>query len=48
MNDSESDITKAVAQNAVQVIKPEIGTDPHTFYIGLDIAAVEARDKDKE
>ena len=43
LEDSESMITKAVAKNAVQVIKPEIGTDPHTFYIGLDIDAVEAK-----
>lgn len=45
LNDPESEVAKSVAKNAVQVIKPEIGTDPHTFYIGLDIAAVEARQK---
>jgi tetrathionate reductase subunit B len=43
LNDPQSEIAKAVAQNPVQVIKPEIGTKPQTFYIGLDIAAVEAK-----
>lgn len=43
LNDPQSDIAKAVAKNAVQVIKPEIGTEPHTFYIDLDIMAVEAK-----
>jgi tetrathionate reductase subunit B len=43
LNDPESEISKAVAENAVQVIKPESGTEPYTFYIGLDIESVEAR-----
>jgi len=43
LNDPESDIAKALAKNAVQVIKPEMGTEPHTFYIGLDIKTVEAK-----
>lgn len=47
LNDTESEITAAVSQNAVQVIKPEIGTQPHTFYIELDIDSVEAK-KTKE
>ncbi len=42
-NDPESEIAKAIAKNAVQVIKPEIGTYPHTFYIDLDIDTVEAK-----
>ncbi|MBN1271709.1 MAG: 4Fe-4S dicluster domain-containing protein [Candidatus Aminicenantes bacterium] len=41
LHDPKSPIARAVAENAVQVIKPEIGTDPHAFYIGLDKAAVE-------
>jgi Fe-S-cluster-containing dehydrogenase component len=45
LNDPESEVAKSVAKNAVQVIKPEIGTEPHTFYIGLDISAVEAKEK---
>jgi tetrathionate reductase subunit B len=47
LNDPESEVAKGVAKNAVQVIKPEIGTDPHTFYISLDLAAVEARQNKK-
>jgi tetrathionate reductase subunit B len=46
LNDHDSDITKAVSENAVQVIKSEMGTEPHTFYIGLDISAVEAKQKE--
>lgn len=42
MNDPESEISKVAAENAIQVIKPESGTDPHTFYIALDIESVEA------
>jgi len=36
-------MAKAMARNAVQVIKAELGTKPHTFYINLDLEAVEAR-----
>ncbi len=43
MNDPESEISKVAAESAVQVIKPESGTDPHTFYIALDIESVEAK-----
>ena len=48
INDPESAIAKALAKNAVQVIKPEIGTSPHTFYIDLDIDTVEAKKENKE
>ena len=48
LNDPESEITKLKAQNAVQVIKPEIGTAPCTFYIGLDIDVVEASQVEEE
>ena len=48
LNDPESEISKAVAQNAVQVIKPESGTEPQTFYIGLDIESVEAKQTEDE
>ncbi len=47
LNDPESKISKAVAENAVQVIKPESGTNPHVFYIGLDIESVEARQEEE-
>ena len=45
LNDPESQIAKVIAKNAVQVIKSELGTEPQTFYIGLDIDAVETTDK---
>lgn len=44
LKNPESEISKAVAQNAVQVIKPESGTQPYTFYIGLDKESVEAKE----
>jgi tetrathionate reductase subunit B len=47
LNNPESKISKAVAENAVQVIKPESGTDPYVFYIGLDIESVEARQEEE-
>jgi tetrathionate reductase subunit B len=43
LNDPESAIARTVAENAVQVIKPESGTEPYVFYISLDIDAVEAK-----
>jgi tetrathionate reductase subunit B len=48
LNDPESEIAKAMAENAVQVIKSELGTEPQTFYIGLDIEAVETTEKGHE
>lgn len=43
LNNPEDEITKVMAKNPVQVIKSELGTHPQTFYIGLDIGAVEAK-----
>jgi len=48
LNDPRSDISKVMAKNAVQVIKPEIGTSPQTFYIDLEISAVEANQEENE
>lgn len=48
LNDPESDISKAMAKNAVQVIKPEIGTSPQAYYIGLEISAVEAKQEEND
>jgi Fe-S-cluster-containing dehydrogenase component len=42
LNDPDSEIAQLIATNAVHVIKPEMGTAPQTYYIGLDIEAVEA------
>ncbi len=48
MNDDQSEIARAIAKNPVQLIKPEIGTSPHTFYIALDIDTVEAKQGEEE
>jgi tetrathionate reductase subunit B len=47
LNDPESEIAQIIAKNAVHVIKPEMGTLPQTYYIGLDIEAVEAIEEEK-
>jgi len=48
LNDPEDAIAKAVAGNAVQVIKAELGTSPYTFYIDLDHDAVEAKGEEED
>ncbi len=40
INEPESEISKVLASNAVQVLKPEKATLPHVFYIGGDAAAM--------
>ncbi len=47
LNDPESEIAQVIAKNAVYVIKPEMGTGPQTYYIGLDVEAVEATEEEK-
>ncbi len=47
-NDPNSRIAKALAENAVQVLKAELGTIPQTFYIGLDQEAVDAKDTEEK
>lgn len=32
----DSAVSRLVAENEVKVLKPELGTKPHVFYIGLD------------
>ena len=38
LNDPDSTISRMVASNAVSVLRPEMGTLPNVFYIGLDYA----------
>jgi len=35
LNDPNSQISKTIASKPVQVLKPELGTEPHVFYLGL-------------
>lgn len=42
LKDPESDVSKLLALNPFQVVKPEMNTNPQVFYIaGLDITSVE-------
>ena len=45
LNDPDSDVSKILAEFPTQTIKPEMNTEPHVYYIGLDQVAVEAREK---
>jgi tetrathionate reductase subunit B len=40
VNDPKSEISKILATNATQVLKKEMQTDPHVFYIGPDETAM--------
>lgn len=42
LNDPESKISKLLASNAVQVLKPEKDTRPHVFYIDADEVAMKS------
>jgi tetrathionate reductase subunit B len=46
VNEEGSPIARALASQPVQVIKPEMGTEPFTFYIGLDRDTVEKKNKE--
>ena len=41
LNDPESDVSRLLAQYPAQTLKPELGTDPMFFYVGLDGRLVE-------
>jgi len=36
LNDSQSEVSKLLARKAVQVLKPELNTDPYVFYISVE------------
>ena len=36
LNDPTSEVAKLIARESVQVLKPELGTEPRVFYIALD------------
>jgi len=48
LNDKESEISQFLATNNVSVLKPIMGTDPHTFYIDIDLQTVEIKDKKED
>ena len=41
INDPNSEISQVLATNAVVRLKPELGTDPHVFYIAADADAMD-------
>jgi tetrathionate reductase subunit B len=43
LNDSKSEVAKLIATKAVSTLKPEIGTAPRVYYIGLDVATLEIK-----
>ncbi len=43
LRNAESEITRLIATSPVQVMKPEMGTYPQTFYIDFDVDIVHAK-----
>jgi tetrathionate reductase subunit B len=43
LNDPESEVSRMITYHPVQVLKPEIGTEPRVYYIAADIETVTAR-----
>jgi tetrathionate reductase subunit B len=42
LKDPDSEVSKLLALNPFQVVKPEMNTEPRVFYIGgLDITSIE-------
>ncbi len=40
LNDPDSEVARLVARESVQVLKPDLGTEPRVFYIGADQGAM--------
>ena len=45
LNDPDSEVSKILTKSPTQVVKPEMGTHPKVFYIGLDRTAVETKEE---
>jgi tetrathionate reductase subunit B len=43
LNDPESEVTRLRETRSVQTLKPDMGTDPQVYYIGLDHATMEIK-----
>jgi tetrathionate reductase subunit B len=48
LNDPDEKIVQLIATNPTDVIKPEMGTQPHAFYINLEQTAVETVSEHEE
>jgi len=47
LHDPESEIAKLIAGSSVARVKPDMGTDPKVYYIGLDEEAVEKVEREE-
>jgi tetrathionate reductase subunit B len=43
MHDPASEIARLVATHPIQVVKPEMATKPHVFYINADLEVMDAK-----
>jgi tetrathionate reductase subunit B len=44
LTDPESTVSRALARAPVSTLRPELGTHPRVYYIGLDERALEAEE----
>ncbi|HEY4699052.1 MAG TPA: 4Fe-4S dicluster domain-containing protein, partial [Nitrososphaerales archaeon] len=40
INDPNSEVSRIINTEPIQVLKPDLGTKPHNFYVGLDSSIV--------